>query len=149
MKKIVLGTDHAGYELKEVLKDHLLNLGYEVKDMGCDSTDSCDYPDFIIPAAEAVVADDALGFVFGGSGQGEAFAANKVKGIRAAVLNCENMSLVELSRTHNDANILSFGARFVGVDFAKKAVEKWLNTDFERGRHLGRLAKVSAYEDVQ
>ncbi len=145
--KIFLGTDHAGYELKEVIRDVLVFEGHEVVDMGCESPESCDYPDFIIPTAQKVIeTKDAMGIVFGGSGQGEALAANKVKGIRAAVINTENMDLVELSRTHNNANVLSFGARFVSPDFASEAVKLWLLTEFEGGRHQRRLDKVSEFE---
>ena len=142
--KIAIGTDHAGYELKEELVCFLQSEGYEVEDVGCFSSESCDYPDFIRPAAEKVAEnlDTYMGIVLGGSGQGEAIVANKVKGVRCAVINTENMDLVELSRTHNNANVISFGARFVSAEFAKKALKKWLNTEFEGGRHQRRIDKI-------
>lgn len=140
--RIILGSDHAGYTLKEKVKSHLKDLGLEVKDEGCNSEESCDYPDFCGPAARRVALEGVVGLVFGGSGQGEAIVANKVKGIRAAVINCENLDLVALAKTHNNANVLSFGARFVSEDFACKAVELWLNETFEGGRHQRRINKI-------
>lgn len=142
VNKVIFGTDHAGYELKEVLIAHLRQRGVEVEDMGCHSGESCDYPDFCRPAAERAVAENAYAVVLGGSGQGEAIVANKVRGARAAVINCENMDLVELSRTHNDANVLSFGARFVSPDFACQALDIWLGTEFDGGRHQRRIDKI-------
>lgn len=144
MKKVIFGTDHAGYELKEILKDFLIKKGVETEDVGCFSDESCDYPDFIRPAAEKVADSNgtAMGIVLGGSGQGEAIVANKVKGIRAGIINSENMDLVELTRTHNNANVLSFGSRFVSSEFAKEALWLWLNTNFEEGRHLRRINKI-------
>lgn len=146
VNKVIFGTDHAGYELKEVLIAHLRQRGVEVEDMGCHSGESCDYPDFCRPAAERAVAENASAVVLGGSGQGEAIVANKVPGARAAVINCENMDLVELSRTHNDANVLSFGARFVTPDFACKALDTWLGTEFEGGRHQRRIDKIESLD---
>ena len=108
IKKIVLGTDHAGFELKEEIKKFLIQSGFEVEDMGTSKYDpGDDYPDFIVPAAKKVAADpNAKGIIFGGSGQGEAIAANKVKGIRAAVYYGDNLDIVKLSRAHNNCNIL-------------------------------------------
>ena len=145
-KKIFLGADHAGFELKEHIKKYLLDSGIEVVDEGAHKFDpEDDYPDFIEPAAEKVANDsDSRGIIFGGSGQGEAIAANKVKGIRAAVYYGGNMEIARLSRTHNDANILSLGARFLAKEEAVEAVKLWLETDFSNeARHARRIRKIS------
>ena len=118
-QKIILATDHAGFELKEQIKRYLNKEGYEVEDMGANSFDKeDDYPDFIIPAAKKVAKEKCLGIIFGGSGQGEAIAANKVKGVRAALYYGKNPDIIKLSRTHNKTNILSLGARFLGKEEA-------------------------------
>jgi len=143
--KIVLATDHAGYQHKEELKKHLVEQGYEVEDFGTDSEESCDYPDFIYPAAEAVAKDpeNTRGFIFGGSGQGEAMTANRVKGVRATTYYHHDLDIVELSRTHNDANILSIAARFVNVEEMKEAADKWLSlNDPVDERHVRRIEKM-------
>ena len=148
-KKIILGSDHAGFELKEVIKEHLLNKNFEVEDMGTDSLDpKDDYPDFIIPAAKKVAENpENKGIIFGASGQGEAMAANKIKGIRAALYHGNNIDIVKLSRTHNDANILSLGANFLDKKEAIIAVDIWLITDFSNEeRHKRRIKKVSEAE---
>ena len=140
--KIALGTDHAGYELKERVKRHLQEKGHEVKDFGTDSAEACDYPDFIYPAALAVGTGECdRAFVTGGSGNGEAIVANKVRGVRCAV--CWNEELARLSRAHNDANVISIGARMVSVELALKMIDIWLTTPFDGGRHVRRLAKVA------
>lgn len=143
--KIVLGTDHAGVDHKNALKEHLIAQGYEVEDFGTDSTESCDYPDFIFPAARAVAADpeNTRGFIFGGSGQGEAMTANRVKGVRATTYYHHDLDIIELSREHNGANVLSIGARFVSVEQMKEAADKWLsmNEPLEE-RHARRVAKI-------
>ena len=148
---IYLASDHAGFELKEQLKKYLQEeLGQEVQDMGAFAMDKDDdYPDFIIPAAQKVAEDLAnnRGIVLGASGQGEAIAANKVKGVRAAVYYGGSMDLVERSRSHNNANMLSLGARYLSVDEAKKAVKLWLETEFEGGRHERRVNKISEFEN--
>ena len=147
--KIILGSDHAGFRLKEAVKEFLRKAGYEVEDVGADSYDAeDDYPDFIYKAAFRVAKDkQSKGIVFGGSGQGEAIAANKVKGIRAALYYGKNMEIVELSRTHNDANVLSLGARFLTEKDAIKAIKIWLNTPFSnKERHLRRIKKISKLE---
>ena len=147
--KIFLGTDHAGFELKEEVKKYLQSLGYKAEDKGAFRLDEDDdYPDFISATAEAVSENkESKGIIFGASGQGEAIAANKVKGIRAAVFSCDNLEIVKLSRTHNDANILSIGARFVSKETAIKAVELWLATDFSGEiRHKRRLKKIADLE---
>ena len=142
--KIFLATDHAGFELKEFLSNHLIQLEYNVKDCGAyemDSTD--DYPDFIIPAARKVASDpDSRGIIMGGSGQGEAIAANRIKGVRAAVYYDGPLDIVKLSRSHNNANILSFGARFISNEKAVEVVKMWFNEPFERGRHQKRIDKL-------
>jgi len=146
---IYLASDHAGLKLKEEIKNYLVELGMEVEDMGAFSLDpEDDYPDFVRPVAEAVASDPerSRGIVLGGSGQGEAIAANKAKGIRAAVYYGGPLDIVKLSRQHNDANILSLGARFLTPDQAKKAVKLWLETDFEGGRHERRVLKIEKLE---
>ena len=144
-KKIVLATDHAGLKLKEEIKKHLMESGMEVEDMGAYSLDpKDDYPDFIIPAAKKVAKDQSKGIIFGASGQGEAIVANKVKGIRAALYYGKDIKIVRLSRTHNNTNILSLGAKFLTKEEAIKAVNIWLETDFSsEPRHLRRIKKIS------
>ena len=144
-KKIVLATDHAGLKLKEEIKKHLMESGMEVEDMGAYSLDpKDDYPDFIIPAAKKVAKDQSKGIIFGASGQGEAIAANKVEGIRAALYYGKDIKIVRLSRTHNNTNILSLGAKFLTKEEAIKAVNIWLETDFSsEPRHLRRIKKIS------
>jgi len=143
---IYLGADHAGYALKEKLKKFLSELGHKVEDKGAFQYDSeDDYPDFIKPVAEAVAKDsESRGIVLGGSGQGEAIVANRVRGVRVAVYYGNNLDIVKLSREHNDANVLSFGARFISEEEAKKAVELWLKTPFEGGRHERRVKKIDS-----
>jgi len=147
--KIFLGTDHAGFELKEIVKKFLEMAGHEVHDMGALTYDELDdYPDFIIPAAEAVGKDteNTRGIVFGGSGQGEAIAANKVKGVRAALYYGHNLEIVRLSREHNNSNVLSLGARMQTPEEAKEAVQLWLDTKFAGDRHQRRIDKISQFE---
>ena len=144
-KTIVLATDHAGFELKEYVKNFLQNKGYNIKDFGALEYDSLDdYPDFIIPAAEHIAEHNLIGIIFGGSGQGEAMAANRIKGIRAAVFYNGPNEIVELSRMHNNANILSIGARFLSNQEAESIIELWLSTDFEEGRHEKRINKLDS-----
>ncbi len=144
--KIFLGTDHAGFELKEEIKKYLGLQGYEVHDFGAHSFDADDdYPDFIIPVAKKVAeSENNIGIILGGSGQGEAIAANKIKGARAAVYYGSKPEIVKLSRTHNDSNILSLGARFLSKKEAIDAVNSWLKTDFSNDkRHARRLIKIN------
>ena len=142
--KIFLATDHAGFELKEFLKESLVQKGFTVDDQGAYQYDANDdYPDFIIPVAWKVSSDvGSRGIILGGSGQGEAIVANKIKGVRAAVYYGGPMEIVELSRLHNDANILSLGARFLDKNKAFEVVIDWLSIDFEEGRHIRRLKKI-------
>jgi len=144
-KTIVLATDHAGLELKNHVKNFLQNKGYNIKDFGALEYDSLDdYPDFIIPAAQHIAEHNLIGIIFGGSGQGEAMAANRVKGIRAAVFYNGPSEIVELSRMHNNSNILSIGARFLSNQEAESVIELWLSTDFEEGRHEKRINKLDS-----
>ena len=143
--RIAMGCDHAGYPLKEALKAFLKEEGHEVEDLGTDSEEMVDYPDFCAAAARAVVEGRAdRGIVLGGSGQGEQLAANKVRGTRVAL--CNDLYLAELSRRHNDANVLAMGGRIVAVALAKEIVRLWLATPFEGGRHERRLQQVAEIE---
>ena len=142
--KIHLATDHAGLDLKEKVKLYLSDLNYEVIDHGAYEYDALDdYPDFIFPCANAVSNDpESKGIILGGSGQGEAMAANRVKGVRAAVFYNGPEEIIKLSRQHNNANILSLGARFMSEEEMYKIIEVWLSTDFESGRHQRRIEKL-------
>ena len=142
--KIHLATDHAGLELKEKVKLYLSDLNYEVIDHGAYEYDALDdYPDFIFPCANAVSNDpESKGIILGGSGQGEAMAANRVKGVRAAVFYNGPDEIIKLSRQHNNANILSLGARFMSEEEMYKIIGVWLSTDFESGRHQRRIEKL-------
>jgi ribose 5-phosphate isomerase B len=142
---IAFGADHAGYELKQHLIERLGAQGYEIIDHGTDSTDSVDYPAFCAAAARSVRDGDAdLGIVVGGSGQGEQLAANKVRGARAALCNC--LYTARMAREHNDANVLSIGARVVGLGLAEEIVDLFLTTDFEGGRHARRVDQITELE---
>lgn len=144
-KTIVLATDHAGFELKEHVKKFLLEKGFEIKDFGALEYDALDdYPDFIIPASKFVSENKLIGIIFGGSGQGEAIAANRIKGIRAVVFYNGPDDIIELSRMHNNANILSIGARFVDNHRAEEIINLWLSTTFEEGRHQKRISKLDS-----
>ena len=139
--KIALASDHAGFEQKESIKRWLLERGHEVQDFGTSSNEPVDYPDFIRPAAESVARGQCeRGIIFGGSGNGEAIVANKVRGIRCAL--CWNEESARLSRQHNDANMLSLGQRLVPLELALRIVEVWLMTGFEGGRHTRRIQKI-------
>ncbi len=145
---IYLASDHAGYELKNRIQKMLEKMNLVCKDVGPHKLDSNDdYPDFILPAAKSVSEDPgSKGIVFGGSGQGEAIAANKVKGIRAAVYYGGPLEIVKLSRLHNDSNMLSLGARFLSAVEAEGAVKLWLTTGYEGGRHERRIRKIKGFE---
>ena len=146
-KTIVLAADHAGFELKEEVKRSLLELNYEVKDFGAfeyESTD--DYPDFINPAAQFISENNnTIGVIFGGSGQGEAMAANRFKGVRAAVFYDGPDEIIDLSRLHNNANVLSFGSRFIKSERAIELIKQWLSVEFEGGRHQKRIEKLDSH----
>jgi ribose 5-phosphate isomerase B len=138
---ISLGTDHAGFRYKEKVKELLISLGHEVKDFGTFSEEAVDYPLFVRPAAEAVARGDCdRGIVFGGSGNGEAMVANKVRGVRCAL--CWNEESARLSRQHNDANVLSLGQRLIPEQLALEIVRIWLTTPFEGGRHTKRIVEL-------
>jgi ribose 5-phosphate isomerase B len=143
--RIYIGSDHAGFALKEKLIPFLKELGHEVEDKGAFSLDpQDDYPDFVKPVAEAVSnVPEAKGIVLGGSGEGEAMAADGFPNVRAAVWYGGDLEIVRLSREHNDANILSLGARFIGEEEAKSAVRLWLETPFSgEARHMRRIEKL-------
>jgi ribose 5-phosphate isomerase B len=139
--KIALGSDHAGFEYKQRIQSFLASQGHEVRDFGNFSSEPVDYPIFIRPAAEAVARGECeRGIVLGGSGNGEAIVANKVRGIRCAL--CWNVESARLSRQHNDANVLSLGQRMINEAAALEIVQVWLETDFEGGRHLRRIEQI-------
>ncbi len=142
--KIHLASDHAGYNLKEKVKQFLTEQGHEVEDHGAFELDKKDdYPDFIAPCAEAVASSEDKGIIFGGSGQGEAMVANRNEGVRATVYYGGKEEIVRLSREHNDANILSIGARFVNEEEALKVIKLWLELAFSKDeRHVRRLGKL-------
>lgn len=140
-KAIAIGCDHAGFAYKKIVMDVLEENGFSVLDFGTDSEDSVDYPDFIHPVAESIKEEKALlGIIICGSGNGVAMTANKHQGIRAAV--CWNATLAELSRLHNNANVLSIPARFVTEEVAKEMVSVFIKTAFEGGRHQRRVGKI-------
>jgi ribose 5-phosphate isomerase B len=143
--KISLGSDHAGFEYKQAIAEMLRTQGHEVIDCGTHSAESTDYPLWCIPAAEKVANGEAeKGIVFGGSGNGEAIAANKVKGIRCAIAWSDDTA--RLGSEHNNANVLSIGERMVSLEDAKRLVGIWLSTPFEGGRHLKRIEELAKYE---
>ena len=139
--KLALGSDHAGYELKEILKPFLESFGHEVTDFGPHSDDSVDYADFAHPVATDVENGKFdLGIIMCGSGNGINMAANKHKGIRSAL--CWSPEIAEMARLHNDANVLALPARYISVEVAKACVEAFLTNEFEGGRHERRIAKI-------
>jgi len=143
--RIAVGSDHAGFSLKEELGSFLKEEGHEVVDLGTHSEEPVDYPIYCAEVAREVAGGRAdRGIVLGGSGQGEQIAANKVNGIRAAL--CNDLYTARLSRQHNDANVLSMGARIVAPTLAKEIVRVWLATPFEGGRHVRRLEEIAAIE---
>jgi ribose 5-phosphate isomerase B len=144
--KIAMGSDHGGYELKEIIIKHLKEKGLEVKDFGCYSTDSCDYPEFALQVGE-VVAEGTFerGILICGTGIGISIAANKIPGIRCALVS--DCFSARSTRQHNDTNILALGGRVTGPGLALDIVDTWLNADFEGGRHQGRIDKITAIEE--
>ena len=142
---VAIGSDHAGFRLKEHLVGTLRDLGHEVLDLGTDSEESVDYPPICAAVGRAVVKGEAdRGIVLGGSGQGEQIAANKVRGVRAAL--CNDLFTARLSREHNDANVLSIGGRIVAPELADEILRLWLSTPFDGGRHVARLAQIHDIE---
>jgi ribose 5-phosphate isomerase B len=143
--RIALGADHAGFPLKQDLSGFLQEQGHDVLDLGTHSTAPVDYPAFCASAARAVINGEAdRAIVLGGSGQGEQIAANKVRGVRAAL--CHDLYLARLSRAHNDANVLAMGARVVAPTYAREIVSVWLATSFEGGRHAPRIEQIAGIE---
>jgi ribose 5-phosphate isomerase B len=145
--KIAIGSDHAGYKYKELLKRRLLDLGHDVRDFGAHSTEPVDYPTFIRPVALAVSRGEfERGIVLGGSGNGEAIAANRVRGVRCTL--CWNTESARLGRAHNDSNCLSIGERMVSEAEALAILDAWLNTPFEGGRHQQRIELIDNPRDA-
>lgn len=141
--RIAVASDHAGFEYKSAIADHLRKLGHRVVDFGTDSNQACDYPAFIRPAAKAVASGDCeRGVVLGGSGNGEAIVANRIRGIRCAV--CWNTESATLARRHNDANMISLGQRMMALETALAIVEEWLTVPFDGGRHERRIALIDS-----
>lgn len=141
--KIAMASDHAGYRFKEEIKAHLAQTGHEVVDFGTDSELSVDYPTFVRPAAEAVANNECeRAIVLGGSGNGEAMAANRVRGVRCAL--CWDETTARLAREHNDANAISLGQRLISIERALQIVDIWLTTPFEGGRHVDRIRMLDA-----
>jgi len=146
--KIAIGSDHAGFNYKQRIIEYLKEKGHEVIDFGTHSAESTDYPLWIIPTAEAVVRGEAeLGIVLGGSGNGEAIAANKVKGVRCGL--CWSDETAELCRQHNNANVLSLGQRMISIEIALRIVDIFLKSNFEGGRHTRRIDELARYEAGQ
>lgn len=143
--KIAIACDHGGLNLKREIKKHLIEKGYETIDFGTDSSDSCDYPDYALPAAEAVANGECdRGILVCSTGIGVSIAANKVPGIRCA--HCHDSYCAEYTRLHNNANMLALGEKVVGVGYALKIVDIFLNTGFEGGRHSRRVDKITEIE---
>lgn len=147
--RIVLGSDHRGYGVKQRLAGALSKLGHEVRDLGANTGEEpADYPDFAIPAAEAVAHGEAdRGILVCGTGFGMCIAANKVTGVRA--VSCRDPIEAEMSRRHNDANVLCMSADFLGLELIERMVQVWLTTDFEGGRHQRRVEKIAQYEAAE
>jgi ribose 5-phosphate isomerase B len=142
---IAIASDHAGFAYKEAIKAWLIAAGHDVKDFGTNSTAPVDYPDFIRPAAQAVANGQCeRAIVLGGSGNGEAMVANKVRGVRCAL--CWNDETASASRHHNDANVLSLGERMISQEIALQIVEIWLSTPFDGGRHSARIEKMMSVD---
>ena len=144
--KIAIACDHGAYALKEIAKKHLSEQGYEVRDFGTDSLDSCDYPDFAGPAAQAVASGECdRGIVLCTTGIGVSISANKVKGIRCALLS--DVMSARMTREHNDTNMMAIGAAVVGQMLALEIIDTWLTTEYEGGRHQRRIDKMMALEN--
>ena len=144
---IAIGSDHAGYELKEKIKEYLNDNDINYIDFGTNSTDSCDYPDFAERVSMYVSKNEnSQGILVCGSGIGVSIVAHKIKHVRAAL--CYSSECAELSRKHNNANVLCLGARFIDFETAKEIIKSFLNTDFEGGRHLNRVNKIKAIENA-
>ncbi|EIY2610312.1 ribose 5-phosphate isomerase B [Pseudomonas aeruginosa] len=141
--KIAIASDHAGYRYKELVKRYLISKGLEVSDFGTDTEAPCDYPDFVIPAAKALRDGHVeRAILLGGSGNGEAIAANRIQGVRCCL--CLTVELAKLARMHNDSNAISLGQRIIRQDQLIEIVEAWLGTPFEGGRHIPRIEKIES-----
>lgn len=141
MKKFYIATDHAGFEVKEFVKDYVRSLGHEIIDLGPNSSERVDYPDYAKKCAYAVLEDPgSFGILICGTGIGISIAANKVPGIRAAL--CHDAYTAQMTRAHNDANILCFGERVVGKGVIESMIDAFCQTEFEGGRHAGRIGKI-------
>lgn len=138
--EIVIASDHAGYDLKETIKKYLLKNNLQVKDLGCASLESVNYPDYAHRVAKEVLSNHSRGILICGSGIGMSITANRHQGIRAAL--CSSVEVAKLSREHNDSNILVMGARFVNTELAQAMVDTWLKTEFEGGRHQIRVQSI-------
>ena len=148
MSRIAIGSDHAGYTLKQHLVELLTNQGHDVDDLGTNSLESCDYPPICAAVGRHVREGKSdLGIVLGGSGQGEQLAANKVRGVRAAL--CNDLYTARMARSHNNANVLSMGARVVGEGLAEEILATFLSTEFEGGRHERRVAQLTEIEEQE
>ena len=146
--KIVIASDHGGFELKMRLIGYIEELGHECTDLGCYSAESMDYPDIAFPAAEAVASGEyERGILICGTGIGVSICANKVRGVRCAL--CGDVLSAELTRQHNDSNMLAMGGRIIGIETAKAIVRTWLSTDFLGGRHERRIAKITGYDETR
>jgi ribose 5-phosphate isomerase B len=145
--RVAIGSDHAGFALKAHMSETLISLGHDVDDLGTDSEEPVDYPPICAAVGRAVVKGEAdRGIVLGGSGQGEQMAANKIRGVRAAL--CNDLYTARMSREHNDANVLSIGARIVASPLADEILTLWLTTPFEGGRHERRIAQIAEIEEA-
>jgi ribose 5-phosphate isomerase B len=145
--RVAIGSDHAGFALKAHLSETLISLGHEVDDLGTDSEEPVDYPPICAAVGRAVMKGEAdRGIVLGGSGQGEQMTANKIRGVRAAL--CNDLYTARMSREHNDANVLSIGARIVAHQLADEIMTLWLTTPFEGGRHERRIAQIADIEEA-
>ena len=146
--KIAIGNDHSAVELKNIIREHLEQKGYEVLNLGTDSSESCDYPVYGEKVGRAVASGEAdLGIAICGTGVGISLAANKVKGIRACV--CSEPYTAKLSRMHNDSNVLAFGARVIGIEMAKMITDAWLEAEFQGGRHQRRVDMIRKIEEQE
>jgi len=146
--RVVIGSDHAGFELKQHVIDSLKTMGHDVDDRGTHSTEPVDYPPICAEVARLVAKGEAeRGIVLGGSGQGEQITANKIHGIRAAL--CNDLYSAKYSRLHNDANVLAMGGRVVGLGLADEILLVWLTTDFQGGRHVPRIEQIKEIEVSQ
>jgi len=139
-KQIIIGSDHGGYNLKQVIINHLNNIGYEVEDLGCYSTESCDYPVIAKAVSNKVLETNGRGILVCGTGIGMSIAANRFDGIRAS--HCTDTFTARMTRMHNDSNILCLGERITGAGLAIDIVDIWLNTEFEGGRHQKRIDMI-------